>query len=117
MKRQITPLSKFPTEVLVHYFKKLRKCFTYTERDKQIGVERHWSDVLNDFYELPVWSTKKINTTSGYFLDNTLWFKFEGMYWNGSIDELKNELDKRPHVDIKNSKDFRKWKIKWKKNK
>lgn len=116
MKRKdITPLTEFPTEVLVYYFKKLRKCYTSERIDKQIGVEKRWSLVLNDYYELPIWSVRKETSTYGHYPDDTLWFDFERMYWEGSITELKKELDKRPHVNIHTSKDFRKWKIEYKK--
>lgn len=128
MDKTITPLSQFPTEVLVFYFKKLRKCYTHKRCGKQIGIEKRWSPhfenveglgyIINYYtmYELPIWEIEYYTTTSGQFLDDTLWFKFEGMYWTGGIDELKKELDKRPNIDIKNTKDFRKWKINYKKS-
>lgn len=43
-------------------------------------------------------------------------FTFEGMYWRGTINEIKKELAKRPHVSLKGGKDFRRWKIKYKKS-
>lgn len=125
--RTITPLSEFPTEVLVYYFKKLRKCYTHSKCGKQIGVEKRWSPhfefvenlgyIINYYtlYELPIYEKEYYTTTSGQYHDDTLWFNFEGMYWNGSINELRRELDTRPNIDIKSSKDFRKWKMQYKK--
>lgn len=43
-------------------------------------------------------------------------FTFEGMYWRGTIDELKKELANRPHVNLKGGKDFRRWKQQYKKS-
>ena len=38
------------------------------------------------------------------------------MYWKGDIDELKAELDTRENVPLKGSKEFRRWKMKYKKS-
>lgn len=43
-------------------------------------------------------------------------FTFEGMYWRGTIDELKKELATRPHINLKGGKDFRRWKQNYKKS-
>lgn len=43
-------------------------------------------------------------------------FTFEGMYWRGTIDEIKAEMANRPHTPLKGRKDFRRWKIKYKKS-
>ena len=42
-------------------------------------------------------------------------FEFEKMYWEGTVQDVYDELSGRPHVDIHGSKDFRKWKIEYKK--
>lgn len=42
-------------------------------------------------------------------------FTFEGMYWRGTIDEIKAEMAKRPHVPLKGRKQFRRWKMNYKK--
>jgi len=38
------------------------------------------------------------------------------MYLEGTIKQIKDELDKREHVGIFNNKDYRKWLIKYKKS-
>ena len=43
-------------------------------------------------------------------------FRFEGMYWEGTIKQIKDELSKREHVGIFNNKDYRKWLINYRKN-
>lgn len=94
---KITPLSKFPTEVLVYNYKKLRICCHY--------------EFENEYYDL-----ERIDETHGQNFDNEVHFSFEGMYWSGYIDDLKKELDKRPHVDI-TVKNFKDWKREYNKKK
>lgn len=98
MTKENTPLSKFPTEVLVYNYKKLRICCHYTE-ERENGFE------IDEYDE-----------THGQNIDNELHFSFEGMYWHGYIDDLKKELDKRPHVDI-TVKNFKDWKREYNKKK
>ena len=51
-----------------------------------------------------------------YWPTDEIWFRFEGMYWKGTITDVKKELAKRPNCNIHGAKDFRKWKMNWKKN-
>lgn len=46
---------------------------------------------------------------------NGFGFDFQGMYWEGEYDELKRELDSRPHVNMQGRKAFRKWKMEYNK--
>ena len=50
-----------------------------------------------------------------YWPTDDIWLRFEGMYWEGKIDDIRKELSKRPHCNIHGTKEFRKWKINWKK--
>ena len=50
-----------------------------------------------------------------YWPSDKIWFNFEGMYWKGTIHEIRKELRKRSHCEIHGAKEFRKWKINWKK--
>lgn len=123
----ITPLSEFPTEVLVYNFKRLRTCRTYRRCGKQIGVEKHWvphqkydkeQGWVEDYYtlyEYPIYESEKYTITSGPWGQNKFRITFEGKYWEGDIKDLLNEINSRPHCNIHGSKDFRKWKINYKK--
>jgi len=139
-RKQITPLTQWPTEAIVFLFKKNRVCRTSRPFDGYVEVKNkltnkidiwlavggiyqtddgHYNyDILS--YELYDGTKeqflKSITTTSGITASGYLWIKFEGMYWEGNIDELKEELSKRPHCNIHTAKDFRKWKIMWKHN-
>jgi hypothetical protein len=137
--KQITPLPQWPTEAILYLFRKNRTCFTsgivqYYERKNKLtnkneiwlpvgGVyqidDDHWDyDVL--YYELFDGTKeeylKQHTQTYGHWDTDEITFRFEGMYWRGSIREIKKELQKRPHCNIHSSKDFRKWKMNWKKN-
>lgn len=141
--KQMTPLSKFPTEVLLMNFRSQRFCETRlpwtieTHFNHGTSQWEYWEVVLGSFeidgtlYEdMPVAYTKiaydkktrsKINkmytTTSSRFLySDEVRVKFDGMTWEGKISELKAELDKRPNVEINGRKEFRKWKIEYKKS-
>jgi hypothetical protein len=63
---------------------------------------------------VPIFDDKSFDETTTQFSDDTLYFAFEGKYWNGSLRALKQELEKRPNVNI-TLKNFRKWKKKYKK--
>ena len=139
-KQIITPLSQWPTEAILYLFRKNRTCYTtgiaqYYERKNKLtnkieiwlpigGVyqkdDGHWDyDIL--YYELfdgtkEEYIKQHTHTDGNWGLDE-IWFRFEGMYWRGSISEIKRELSIRPHCNIHSSKDFRKWKMNWKKEK
>lgn len=129
MKREvITPLSEFPTEVLVFEFKRNRHCYHREHYGHFLGYRKqwypHWENVeglglIINYYTMeliPEYSDYQgYDETTTQFCDETLYFSFEGKYWNGSLRELKKELERRPHVNIHGSKDFRKWKIQYKK--
>ena len=129
----------FPTEAILYLFRKNRTCYTtgivqYYERKNKLtnkieiwlpigGVyqkdDGHWDyDIL--YYELFDGTKeeyiKQHTHTYGNWSTDEIWFRFEGMYWRGSIHEIKKELRKRPNCNIHGGKDFRKWKMNWKKN-
>ena len=104
MNKENTPLSKFPTEVLTYNFKKLRRVIHREYENDECDL------VIND-------ETTSINDGgSDYHGSRNVSFNFEGLYWQGSIDELKDELNKRPNVNI-TEKNFKDWKREYKKNK
>lgn len=125
--RTITPLSEFPTEVLVFEFKRNRHCYHRTSYGDCIGYRKqwypHWENVeglgyIINYYTIenvPIFDDKSFDETGTQFSDDTLYFSFEGKYWNGSLRKLKEELDKRPNVNI-TLKNFRKWKKKYKRS-
>jgi len=145
----ITPLSKFPTEVILHFYRKNRLCST----NRNAFVKRYNWNTKQYNYWIPFYGPFE---KDGYKVDNMIigyrkstgeechkrfteinskqdsilsWyddcvyygdevnFKFEGLYWEGKIQDLKKELDKREHVGVFNNKDYRKWLINYKKNK
>ena len=125
--RIITPLSEFPTEVLVFEFKRNRRCYHRTSYGDCIGYKKqwypHWENVeglgyIINYYtieNISIFDDKSFDETGTQFCDDTLYFSFEGKYWNGSLRALKQELAKRPNVNI-TLKNFRKWKKKYKKS-
>ena len=125
--RVITPLSEFPTEVLVFEFKRNRRCYHRKYYGDCIGYRKqwypHWENVeglgyIINYYTIenvPIFDDKSFDETTTQFSDDTLYFSFEGKYWNGSLSELKRELEKRPNVNI-TLKNFRKWKQKYKRS-
>jgi len=134
--KEITPLNKFPTEFLLHEFRILTYCRTHTKLIKYEKWEPHYETV--DSIKIPIYYTlvereyfEKYNVRysrldcSWYDDDGcyyrrwggqNLYFNFNGMYWEGTIEELRKELNTRPHIGIMNKKDYRKWKIKVAKN-
>ena len=152
--KEITPLSKFPTEVILHFYRKNRLCSTDHRKYKEIY---NWNTKKNEYW-IPFYGPfekdgviynhvclgytkstgeechKKFTTVTskqdahwdddGYYYGYNEWqfgdevnFRFEGLYWKGKIQDLKNELNKREHVGIFNNKDYRKWLINYRKNK
>ena len=146
---QITPLSKFPTEVILYFYRKNRLCNTdhrkYIETyNRKTHKREFWIPFYGPFekdgYKVDsmiigyIKSTgeechKKFTTIESkqdvyYNWDDDYHhhgdkvnFRFEGLYWEGNISDLKNELNKREHVGIFNNKDYRKWLIKYRKAK
>lgn len=105
--KDITPLSKFPTEVLVFYFKKFRKC-------RHREYEDEWYNwIVEDKTEAPF--EQEDEDGDGYWVTNEMYINFEGMYWRGKRDEFMKELNKREHVNI-NAKNFKDWKREYKKS-
>lgn len=99
--KQITPLTNFPTEVLVFYFKKFRKCRHYEYEDE-------WDNlVVEDVTTEPF-------TTKCDWRDDEMYVKFEGLYWYGKCHEFMDELNKRGNVNISLS-NFKDWKREYKK--
>jgi len=152
--KEITSLSKFPTEVILHFYRKNRLCYTdhykYVENyNHKTNKREFWIPFYGPFEKDGVIynhvclgytkSTgeechKKFTTVKskqdahwdedGYYYGYNEWqfgdeinFRFEGLYWEGRIQDIKNELNKREHVGIFNNKDYRKWLIKYRKAK
>ena len=149
MKRTIvTPLSKFPTEVILHFYRKNRLC--HTDRHKYF-VHYNWNKKCEEFW-IPFYGPFEkdgnvCNICLGYtkstgeechkrftkidskqdsilscwddciYFGDKVNFRFEGLYWEGKIQDLKDELSKREHIGIFNNKDYRKWLINYRKNK
>ena len=145
----ITPLSKFPTEVILHFYRKNRLCYTdhweYVEKyNHKTNKKEFWVPFYGPFekdgykvdnmiigYTKSTWEEchkkyTKINSKQDSILswyDDCIYrgdkvnFRFEGLYWEGKIQDLKDELDKREHVGVFNNKDYRKWLINYRKNK
>lgn len=149
--KKITPLSKFPTEVILHFYRKNRHCLT----DYRAFVKRYNWNTKQYNYWIPFYGpyeqdgvkynaclgytkstgeechklfTKIMSKQDvhwdedGYYYGYCEWqygdemnFRFEGMYWEGTIKQIKDELDKREHVGIFNNKDYRKWLINYRK--
>ena len=149
--KKITSLSKFPTEVILHFYRKNRHCLTnnraYIENYNHKTHKREfWIPFYGPYekdgitYNTCLGYTKstgeechKLFTKimskqdahwdeDGYYYGYCEWqygdemnFRFEGMYWEGTIKQIKDELDKREHVGIFNNKDYRKWLINYRK--
>lgn len=149
MKRTIvTPLSKFPTEVILHFYRKNRLC--HTDRHKYF-VHYNWNKKCEEFW-IPFYGpfekdgnvyniclgyikstaeechkrftkidSKQDSILSWYddciYFGDKVNFRFEGLYWEGKIQDLKNELAKREHIGVFNNKDYHKWLINYRKNK
>ena len=149
MKRTIvTPLSKFPTEAILHFYRKNRLCHTDTHK---YFVHYNWNKKCEEFW-IPFYGPFEkdgnvCNICLGYtkstgeechkrftkidskqdsilscwddciYFGDKVNFRFEGLYWEGKIQDLKDELSKREHVGVFNNKDYRKWLINYRKNK
>jgi hypothetical protein len=151
--KKITPLSKFPTEVILHFYRKNRLCYTdhykYVENyNHKTNKREFWIPFYGPFEKdgviynpICLGYTKSTGEEchkkftkimsiqdahwdeDGYYYGYSEWqygdemnFRFEGMYWEGTIKQIKDELSKREHVGIFNNKDYRKWLIKYKKS-
>lgn len=145
MNKQITPLKDFPTEVLVMNFRNQRSCdtrlpWTIEEHFNSNTCQWEYWEAIFGQYEIDgveydnmiigyalIGNTpeakekirKKYTETraSRFSFSDEVCFNFEGKYWRGSLDDLKAELDTRPHVPLKGRKEFRRWKIQYLKNK
>ena len=120
MKRTIvTPLSKFPTEVILHFYRKNRLCHTDTHK---YFVHYNWNKKCEECHKrFTKIDSKQDSILSWYddciYFGDKVNFRFEGLYWEGKIQDLKNELAKREHIGVFNNKDYRKWLINYRKNK
>lgn len=152
--KEITSLSKFPTEVILHFYRKNRHCLTnyrafvkrYNWNTKQynywipfygpfekdgviynpicLGYTKSTGEECHKLFTKIMSKQDAHWDEDGYYYGYSEWqygdemnFRFEGMYWEGTIKQIKDELDKREHVGIFNNKDYRKWLIKYRKAK
>ena len=145
--KEITSLSKFPTEVILHFYRKNRLCYTdhlkYVENyNRKTHKREFWIPFYGPFEKdgfkvdsMIIGYTKstgeechkrfteiKSKQDSNWdWCEDYFWygdkvnFRFEGLYWEGNIQDLKKELDKREHVGVFNNKDYRKWLINYRK--
>ena len=144
---KITPLSNFPTEVILHFYRKNRLCYTdYREYidhyNRKTNKREFWIPFYGPYerdgieYKTCLGYTKstgeechkRFTTIESkqdtyynwdddyYYHGDEVNFRFEGLYWEGKIQDLKNELDKREHIGIFTNKDYRKWLIKYRKS-
>ena len=153
-------LSEFPTEALLHEYRKKRYCFAtpiyryYIRYNSVIKDYEVWENVYGEYNDerLP----KKYRTICLYMkisdktredvikehtvikskdggckyeyvpsehrwrtvnYGNLMKIHFDGLYWEGQMDEIKNELANRPNVNIDGGKAWRRWLMWYKKNK
>lgn len=108
--KKITPLCEFPTEVIVFYFKKFRRCRHY-EYEKLIydddGCLIDDPLIIEDVTKEPFEWVRD---------DDIMYINFEGMYWRGKRSEFMEEMNSRGNVDI-SPKSFKDWKREYKKRK
>ena len=153
-------LSEFPTEALLHEYRKKRYCFAtpiyryYIRYNSVIKDYEVWENVYGKYNDerLPEKyrticlymkisdKTRKdvikehtiIKSKDGghkyeYVPEEHRWrtvnygnlmkIHFDGLYWEGQMDEIKNELANRPNVNIDGGKAWRRWLMWYKKNK
>lgn len=138
--KNTTPLSKFPTEVLLYQYRRNRICRDEVVRDKLLYIEKKWiphysiidGERVEYYWELwenPKYSYKTVvkvhcrqdehfdGRIDRYLYGDHIRINFEGMIWEGELQELHNELDSREHVNIIGKKAYRKWLINYRKNK
>ena len=138
--KNTTPLSKFPTEVLLYQYRRNRICRDEVVRDKLLYIEKKWiphysiidGERVEDYWELwenPKYSYKTVvevhcrqdehfdGRIDRYWYGDHIRINFEGMIWEGELQELHDELDSREHVNIIGKKAYRKWLINYRKNK
>jgi hypothetical protein len=140
MEHKQNKLSEFPTQVLLHEYRKNRICDTHFRFGKVIGVEKEWvphiiivdGKPFEDYYTLIKWNiyeeipVTEISSRQApvwdpnsdcVWYDDHLRIRFEGKQWEGSIKQLREELNTREHVNITGAKGYRKWLIDYRKNK
>lgn len=152
-------LSEFPTEALLHEYRKNRYCFAgpiynyhirYSPLKKKYEV---WEKVYGEYiderlpkkYNICLYMTLSDKTKEEVIKEHTVikskdggikweyvpekdrWMSvnhknfmkihFDGMYWEGQMEDIKEELSKRPNVNIDGGKSYRRWLMEYKKNK
>jgi len=140
MKYKQNSLSEFPTQVLLHEYRRNRICDTHFTLGKVIGVHKEWvphtimvdGKPFEDYYTLIKWNIREeVPVTSISSRQSPVWdpdaeriwhddylrIHFEGKHWEGSIKQLREELNTREHVGINGSKQYRKWLMQYRKNK
>lgn len=141
--KKITPLSKFPTEALLEMYRRHRTCYDHsyyrTECRWNNNKYTYWEPVYGDFicpdgksYHIPIYYTivpapikvlsteiegnQERNSYTNKLYRNGMSFSWEGLYWEGELDDVKKELSTRPHVEKVGRKNYRKWLINYRKN-
>ena len=151
-------LSEFPTEALLHEYRKNRYCKpgymydyyikyniiknTYevwenvygTYKDEKINLPKmclymKLSDKTREqvIKEHTIIKSKQGGRHYEYVPKEHRWrtvdygnfmkIHFDGLYWEGQMEEIKEELAKRPNVNIDGGKAWRRWLIEYRKNK
>ena len=136
----ITPLNKFPTQVLLYQYKQNRICRDKIIKDKLLRVDKMWiphytiidGEKVEEYYELlecPRYSYKTVVEVhckqdehfewkgDFFWYGDHIHINFEGMHWEGELQELHDELDSREHIGTLSKKEFRQWLINYRKNK
>lgn len=150
-------LSEFPTEALLHEYRKNRYCFhtplyNYHIRYNPLTKkEEVWEKVYGEYidenlsekYTICIYMTLSDKTKEEVMKESTVikskmggrkyeyvpekdrWMTvnhknfmkihFLDLYWEGQMEEIKEELSKRPHVNINGGRSYRRWLSEYKK--
>lgn len=151
-------LSEFPTEALLHEYRRNRYCFLgpiynyYIRYNFGTKKEEVWEKVYGEYNderipekyrniclymklsektpeqvikEHTIIKSKQGGRKYEYVPKENRWrtvdyknfmkIHFNGLYWEGQMEEIKEELSKRPNVNIDGGKAYRRWLLNYKK--
>ena len=97
-----------PSEPWLHIDGNIYNIPLYYERVDHVNP-KDYTEITGNHWHLSDYNDR------GYYTEE-IDFEFEGMYWKGTIQDIHDELSKRPNVNIIGTKSFRKWKINYKKS-
>lgn len=113
---------------------------SYNFRNLRTGEVEHWVPVIGKFeedgkiYNPAIIAYERISakefhkrytevkgnriewdhTTLFCYFGDIIHISFEGMTWEGNVSEIQNELNTRPHIGPMTAKQFRVWKMNYK---